>query len=241
MSSPPPEFGVEAVQRGSPPEVQLFRHFHSKVEPGASLQRQGLTFRKDLESPTHLSSVDDQRHYYNTSDGEAYWKGKGLPVPTKDIARLRGDLDAFGYALIHEALSTIQLKEMRERTVAQAAGERRSGVGLWLNASATGSNTQFVTTLLNKGSCFEGALEFDPGVIQAGPLLEQLLSESLGGDFLINSFQAIIAHQDNYPVSSSQRDHDAVDLSRYVWECSRPSTRTPMAQGHSSSHRRHCS
>lgn len=94
--------------------------------------------------------------------------------------------------------------------------------------------TGSVTTLLNKGEIFEGALNFDPVYVQAAPVLEQLLCEALGGgkcatcklqlaqisasstcfrtkfailvaaDFLINSFQAIIAHQHNYPQALHQ-------------------------------------
>eukprot|EP00732_Lithocolla_globosa_P004849 Lithocolla_globosa_v1_NODE_4658_length_1392_cov_23.849663.p1 type:complete len:441 gc:universal NODE_4658_length_1392_cov_23.849663:33-1355(+) len=196
-------FCLDAIKRGSPRKDWLFCHFHESTEPNASLQKQGLTFRKE-NSPTHLAKVEDDTHYYNTSSGETFWHGKGLPQPTKDIVRLRADLDRFGYALIQDALSTAQLHEMRRRTVEQAAGERAAGIALWLNASATGSNTQFVTTLLNKGACFEGALEFCPEVVQAGPLMEQLLTEALGGDFLINSFQAIIAHQNGYPQALHQ-------------------------------------
>ena len=51
---------------------------------------------------------------------------------------------------------------------------------------------------------FEGALEFDAAHVQAAPVLEQLLTEALGGDFLINSFQAIIAQQHGYPQALHQ-------------------------------------
>jgi hypothetical protein len=162
------------------------------------LARQGLTFVKDMTSSTHLS--DDDSHYYNTTGNALdHWQGIQLPQPTRQIDACRRDLRCWGYCLVDEAMSDPQCVAMRERVVEQAAGEREAGVGLWLNASAAGSNTQFVTTLLNKGRCFEGACEFDPEHVQAGPLIEQLLGEALGGDFLLNSFQAIIAHQHNYP------------------------------------------
>jgi hypothetical protein len=187
----------------SPEEQQLYQSFHGTTEPHASLARQRLTFEKDPSSPTHLS--DDDGHYYNTTGSALeYWQGTALPRPTREIEACRRDMLRWGYCLIDEAMSEPQWAAMRERVVEQAAGEREAGVGLWLNASASGSNTQFVTTLLNKGRCFEGACEFDPAYVQAGPLIEQLLSESLGGDFLLNSFQAIIAHQHNYPQALHQ-------------------------------------
>jgi ectoine hydroxylase-related dioxygenase (phytanoyl-CoA dioxygenase family) len=196
---PPAEFAAEAVEAASSAERQLFRSFHSTAEPHASLVRQGLTFIKDPDSPTHLN--DSPSNYYNTTDSATleFYADEDLPQPTKQIETCRRDLSQWGFCLVEEAMSEPQRAAMLERVQDQAAGEREAGVGLWLNASATGSNTQFVTTLLNKGECFEGACEFDPAHVQAGPLLEQLLSEALGGDFLLNSFQAIIAHQDNYP------------------------------------------
>ena len=206
----PAEFTPEAVAARSPPEERLFGEFHaSGAEPAASLARLGLTFNKDPNSPTHLNTDDEQ--YYNTAgSATAHWAGKGLPAPTKDIRAMRDDLRRWGYCLIAEAQSAGQLAAMRARVVEQAAGERAAGVGLWLNASATGSNTQFgqtsgcrhlrrllllllllllfllllplcpnrsvcvpgrlaVTTLLNKGVAFEGALNFDPHHVQVRP------------------------------------------------------------------------
>lgn len=198
MPSLPHEFTREAVAAASGSERQLFRCFHGTSEPRASLARQRLTFIKNKTSPSHLSN--DDSHYYNTTGSAMdHWKTLPLPQPTRDIEACRRDLRCWGYCLVSDAMSDLQCTAMRERTMEQAAGERAAGVGLWLNASASGSNTQFVTTLLNKGRCFEGACEFDPAYVQAAPLIEQLLSEALGGDFLLNSFQAIIAHQHNYP------------------------------------------
>lgn len=77
-------------------------------------------------------------------------------------------------------------------------------MALWLNASAKGSTAQFVPNLVNKGKVFESCLEFDHMAVQAAPVMEQLLGEALGGDFLFNSFMAIIAHQNGYPQALHQ-------------------------------------
>ena len=200
----PPEFEAGAVSRESPPAAQLYRRFNasgSSLENG--LVRQGLTFCPDYETPTHLNEADT--HYYNTQgSAAAYWASHSLPEPTKQLVQLRHDLDTWGYCLVHEALSTPQLAAMRGRVVDQAAGEQAAGVALWLNASSTGSTTQFVTTLPNKGGCFVGALEMDPAAVQGALVVEQLLSEVLGGAFLVNSFQAIIARPNAYPQALHQ-------------------------------------
>ena len=132
---PPPEFSPEYVQKASLPEdVRLCHDFNSSAEPAASLERQGLIFRPDFSSLTHLSTDDD--HYYNTTGiaTATYWSGRGLPTPTRDIRLLRCDLARWGFALVKDALSKPQLETMRVRTVEQAAGERAAGCALWLNA-----------------------------------------------------------------------------------------------------------
>lgn len=44
----------------------------------------------------------------------------------------------------------------------------------------------------------------DTALVQGARVIEQLLHEALGGDFLVNSFQAIIAHQHSYPQALHQ-------------------------------------
>lgn len=143
LHTPPPvEFNQSTVADCSQPSEQLHHHFHSSQEPAASLKRLGLTFKKDPKTSTHLNNDDAQ--YYNTAgSATSHWAGKCLPKPTKNIRTMRMDLDRWGYCLIDEAQSVEQRQQMRDRLVEQAAGERAAGLGLWLNASAQGSNTQF--------------------------------------------------------------------------------------------------
>ena len=65
-------------------------------------------------------------------------------------------------------------------------------------------NTQFLHTLINKGEQFIQCVEHDPRGVQAGPVIEQLLNETMGKDFLMSSFIAIIANQYNMPQSPHQ-------------------------------------
>ena len=47
-------------------------------------------------------------------------------------------------------------------------------------------------------------VEHDPEGAQAGPLIEQLLIETMGRDFLMSSFIAIISNKHNMPLKICQ-------------------------------------
>jgi len=50
---------------------------------------------------------------------------------------------------------------------------------------------QYVHGLVNKGDCFPKFIEFNPEVVQAGPLLDVLLDEMLGKYWISDSFLAM--------------------------------------------------
>jgi hypothetical protein len=58
-------------------------------------------------------------------DGERdiFWDEAELPKPTRDIERLKADMDAWGYCLLAEAIPGDQLVEIRARLEAQAEAE----------------------------------------------------------------------------------------------------------------------
>lgn len=201
MSNIPNEFKKSFIQENSN-NNSIYHQFNSSNNLNEFLKKQKLLFEIDKNSKNGLSNHIS--HYYNTQNNDLYWSDKNLPKPSKNINILRNDLEDFGYALIEEGLSKNQLKIVKKRTIDQTLGEQNQGVSLWLNSSINGSTTQFVTTLLNKGKCFKDILEFDTNIIQSGFLLETLISECVGDDFLINSFQAIISHQYNYPQALHQ-------------------------------------
>tara|TARA_B100000963_G_scaffold358079_2_gene381826 strand:- start:859 stop:2154 length:1296 start_codon:yes stop_codon:yes gene_type:complete len=195
MSNTPEEFTEKFIQENSF-NNSIYHKFNLSNSFDEIIQKQNLNFKVDKNSNNGLS--DDVSHYYNTINNEKYYP-ENLPTPSKNINILRNNLEEFGYALIEDGLSKNQLEIVKKRTIEQASGEQKQGVALWLNSSMNGSTTQFVTTLLNKGDCFKNILEFNTDYIQSGILLEKLISECVGEDFLINSFQAIISHQYNYP------------------------------------------
>lgn len=211
----PAEFTPQHIKEKSPREAQLYTRFLRCGEPYKSLYKRGVhMFAKDgfamnpakvgNAGPTPGLDLTNPDLYYNTWGGAAeYWKGHNLPKPTKDIQRLRADLRDWGYCLISEALSAEQYARMRKRVSDQAAGEQAAGVASWMgSAPAPGRpmpNTQFIHQLMNKGEQFRQCVEHDPAGVQAGPLIEQLLTETMGKDFLMSSFLAIIAHKHGLP------------------------------------------
>ena len=121
---------------------------------------------------------------------------------------MRRDLREFGYCLVEAALSPEQLRTIRTRVVEQAEGERLAEVAFWYSGGAgsglTTHATQFIPSLVNKGEVFPKMLCHDPSAIQAGPVLEQLLAETVGDDWVNGSFLAIIAGKGGQPQSLHQ-------------------------------------
>lgn len=204
---------------------ELYSDFIKSQEPTASTMkpgfhmsaRLGLGVRhsdaQKLQGRTEFPGLDpnDDTLYYNTRGApEAYWAKFDLPKPTKDIHRLRRDMLEWGYCLIQDGLSPAQLKAARERLYDQAEGEKKAGVACYSLAAPTPGNPlprmQIINNLINKGDQFVGFLEHDPNAVQAGPLIEQLIGETIGPDFLTSSFIGMIALKGNIPQNLHQ-DH----------------------------------
>ena len=214
----PVEFTPEYVEAHSPAEEQLYAALLDSGEPYRSLHRhdfhlsarQGYVHNPESEKngmPAGLDLEDDSVYYNTAGEAAAYWAQFDLPQPTRDIRVLRSDLKEWGYCLIEEALSEHQYERLKRRLTEQAEAERKAGIAQWTGEPAPGAplpNTQFVNTLINKGEQFIQCVEHDPRGVQAGPVIEQLLNETMGKDFLMSSFLAIIAHRHNMPQSLHQ-------------------------------------
>ncbi|MDB5481061.1 MAG: hypothetical protein JWO83_2114 [Caulobacteraceae bacterium] len=101
------------------------------------------------------------------------------PSPTTDWDRAREDLRTFGYALVQDALTPERVKALRDRVVAQGAGERAMGV-----ASVSGG-AQTLWNLLNKGRVFHDLL--------LHPLIEAFAPAALGDHPVLAGVVSIIA------------------------------------------------
>jgi len=204
-----------AIEKNNPSGGQLYTAFLKSGEPYRSLARKnyhqsasaGYTHdpsEQNAQRSTPGLDLTDDALYYNTRGSAAdYWAGVKLPKPTKNISECRADLSTWGYCLIEDALSASQITGMKRRLEDQAKGERLAGIASWMGtAPAPGqslSSTQFLHSPINKGEQFIQCVEHDPLGVQAGPLIEQLLNETLGSHFLMSSFIAIISNYGNMP------------------------------------------
>ncbi|MDA0790269.1 MAG: phytanoyl-CoA dioxygenase family protein [Proteobacteria bacterium] len=211
----PVEFTKEYIEANSPKEEQLYTAFLGSGEPYRSINRHNFHmgaregYAHDPAKAPADSSVpgldleDDELYYNTTGSAAAYWKQFDLPKPTKDIRKLRADLREWGYCLIEDALSKDQYVRMKKRLSDQAAGERKAGIACWTGTPLPpGENlprTQFLHTLINKGEQFIQCVEHDPRGVQGGPLIEQILKETMGPGFLMSSFIGIMPTQYNMP------------------------------------------
>ena len=211
MPSIPEEFDPAHIAVRSAPESQMYHLQRSSREPMKSV----------LENNPDIYFVPPKRGsewgewefrkgaYYDTTTGSkhAHWQNEDLPRASKDIDVLRGDLLKWGYCKIEDALSHEQVLEIRERVTEQAEGERRAGIA---QRTPSGQN---VNCCVNKGRCFEGLIEQHSRWVQGGPLVEQLVSESLGADFICTSLIASISLEGGVPQALHQDQNNALDSS----------------------------
>ena len=188
----PDEFVPETVKANSTAEDQLYSDFLRSGEPWKSMYRNNPWLvppdtRKPLEWGTGM--------YWDTTVARKhpYWKSETLPVATKDIQQMRLDLQAWGFCLVEEGMSPAQCRRFRERLYAQAEGERLAGVQM------PTPQGQYINSLINKGECFAGCIEQNQEAVQAGPLIEQLMDETLGKGWICHSFLANGADPGGYP------------------------------------------
>lgn len=106
---------------------------------------------------------------------------------------MRRDFKQWGFCLIEDAMSYEQCRAFRERVLDQGEGEKLAGVA---QPTPTG---QYVNTLINKGDIFGKCIEQDPSAVQAGPLIEQLMNETLGKGWICHSFLSNGADPGGYP------------------------------------------
>ena len=188
----PIEFTTEHIADNSAKEDFIFGDFLSTKEPYESLYKNNPwmvppDFRKPLEWGTG--------GYWDTTVARKheYWKKFDLPEATKDIHQMRRDFKQWGFCLIEDAMSYEQCRAFRERVLDQGEGEKLAGVA---QPTPTG---QYVNTLINKGDIFGKCIEQDPSAVQAGPLIEQLMNETLGKGWICHSFLSNGADPGGYP------------------------------------------
>ena len=210
-ASVPVEFAPEQVRAAA----ESNRMYHAEVtsrEPMASV----------LENNPEIYFVPPKRSaewgqwqykpgsYYDTTTGSQHpaWADVDLPEPTRDIDQLRRDFVEWGYCKIEDAVAADQVAVLRQRVLDQAEGERLAGIA---QKTQSGQN---INCCINKGRCFEGLIEQHPDVMQGGPLVEQLVDEALGRNWICTSLIAAISlkggvpqalHQDQVVTPESRR------------------------------------
>lgn len=145
--------------------------------------------------------------YYDTTTAAKhdYWHDKALPQPTKDIHQLRIDMRRWGYCKVADAVNAEQVNLIRKRVLEQAEGEAMAGIR---QKTPSGQN---INCCVNKGRCFELLIEQHPAVMQGGPLIEQLLTEAMGADWICTSLIASISLQGGVPQALHQDQNNALD------------------------------
>ena len=209
MSGIPNEFDPTNVASRSAPERQMYHAENASREPMKSV----------LENNPEIYFVPPKRRgdwgtwefkpgsYYDTTVGSkhSFWHDKSLPQASKDIEQLRADMLKWGYCKVEDALSPEQVAVIRQRVLEQAEGERLAGIA---QRTPSGQN---INCCVNKGRCFEGLIAQDPDATQGGPLIEQLVTEALGANWVSTSLIASIALKGGVPQALHQDQDIALD------------------------------
>lgn len=209
MSSVPVEFDPANVAAKAALESQMYEQELASKDPMRSVldDNPEIYFVPPKRSSEWGQWEFKAGSYYDTTIGSKhpYWKDKDLPVATKDIQRLRSDMLNWGYCKIEEAISAEQVAVIRQRVLEQAEGERLAGIA---QKTPSGQN---INCCVNKGRCFEGLIEQDPGTVQGGPLVEQIITEALGEEWISTSLIASISLQGGVPQALHQDQDIALD------------------------------
>ena len=209
MSSIPAEFDPAYIAAKSNPESQMYHAELASKDP----------MRSVLENNPEIYFVPPKRSnewgqwefkpgsYYDTTTGakHAHWQNEDLPKATKDIERLRSDMLKWGYCKVEDALSADQVNIIRQRVLEQAEGERLAGIA---QKTPSGQN---LNCCVNKGQCFEGLIEQHTSVVQGGALVEQLVTEALGANWICASLIAAISVEGGVPQALHQDQDIALD------------------------------
>ena len=118
------------------------------------------------------------------------------PSPTRDPGQLRTDIAECGYGVMLDAMTPDLAARAKARVLAQAAGEREAGVGLFFGDDQTGmpskgssalAPNQRLGHLLNKGAVFREMLTH--------PLAEASARQIIGERYLLSSLSAMIMNK----------------------------------------------
>jgi ectoine hydroxylase-related dioxygenase (phytanoyl-CoA dioxygenase family) len=188
----PHEFTQEYVKENSPLDEQLYTGFLKSGEPFKSMyENNPWLLPPDIKKPLEWGGGQ----YWDTTVARKheYWKAFDLPAATQDINQMRSDLKEWGYCLIDEAMSADQCSQFKQRLWDQAEGERLA------HMQQPTPSGQYINTLVNKGEIFGLCIEQNPDAVQAGPVIEQLLDETLGKGWICHSFLSNGADPGGYP------------------------------------------
>jgi len=120
----------------------------------------------------------------NRGASDLPWDPDQLPKPTRDSARLKHEIEVFGYCIVERALEGDALERIRTRLFEQADAERR--IHNKKNPANVDPLNQWVGMLLNKGEVFFELIQH--------PLCMSLIEHLIGPDYLISCVDAQIQH-----------------------------------------------
>jgi ectoine hydroxylase-related dioxygenase (phytanoyl-CoA dioxygenase family) len=112
------------------------------------------------------------------------WDTAQLPKPTRDLARLKADIDEWGYCLIAEAYTPAEIAAFKARLAEQAAGERNQGHHKRSYVQDPGGINQWMVMLINKGEMFRRHVHH--------PIVNAVVKHVLGEEYVLSEISSHI-------------------------------------------------
>lgn len=114
----------------------------------------------------------------------AHWDMEKLPKPTRDVERLKSDIDEWGYCLIEAAYTPVEIAAFKARLSEQAAGERNHGHHKRSLVQDPAGINQWMVMLINKGEMFRRHVHH--------PLVNAVARHVLGAEYVLSEISSHI-------------------------------------------------
>ena len=105
----------------------------------------------------------------------------GLPRATSDLTLAKSDMAEYGYCIVMDVLTTLEVEALRKRLAEQTKAESEMGLSHHLP-----DKKQLVMFLLNKGQVFRDIL--------SKTAVHEIVESVLGEAYLLSAYHAHIAH-----------------------------------------------
>ena len=118
------------------------------------------------------------------------WNPDDVPKATRDLTRLKADIDEWGFCFIEQAFEPAKVASIQMRLTEQAEAERATGYHRpGVSVQDPEGQNQWITMLINKGAVLQGVLFH--------PLITGVMDHLLGREHVLSEMSSHITRPGN--------------------------------------------